>query len=159
METKNIIIFTDGSCIKTKIKNYGGYGIFFPNKKFENFAATFLLEPKTNQRAELYAIYQAVNTINDNLSDYNVHIHTDSMYAINTLTVWINKWKNNMWKTSNKKPVKNLDIIKPTYDIINNGNNNYSFYHVYAHTKAEDFNSQSNSVADKLATTGTKLGM
>ena len=35
---------------------------------------------------------------------------TDSIYVKNGITEWIIKWKENGWKNSNKKPVKNKDL-------------------------------------------------
>ena len=40
----------------------------------------------------------------------NVEIITDSMYVKNGITQWIQKWKENFWKTKNNKRVKNKDL-------------------------------------------------
>lgn len=39
-------------------------------------------------------------------------IETDSQYAINCSTTWVHGWKKNGWKNSQKKPVKNADLIR-----------------------------------------------
>jgi ribonuclease HI len=39
-----------------------------------------------------------------------VDIHTDSQYLRNGIMSWINQWKRNGWRTSDKKPVKNVDL-------------------------------------------------
>ena len=39
-------------------------------------------------------------------------IETDSQYAINCSTKWVQGWKRNGWKNSQKKPVKNADLIR-----------------------------------------------
>ena len=39
-------------------------------------------------------------------------IETDSQYAINCSTEWVQGWKRNGWKNSQKKPVKNADLIR-----------------------------------------------
>ena len=39
-----------------------------------------------------------------------IKITTDSTYVKNGITNWINNWKNNNWKTANKKPVKNKEL-------------------------------------------------
>ena len=46
-----------------------------------------------------------------------VQMYTDSLYLKNGITVWINKWKNNNWMTSNNKPVKNRDLWMRLYDL------------------------------------------
>ena len=37
-------------------------------------------------------------------------LHTDSTYVRDGITRWIRGWKANGWKTSAKKPVKNVDL-------------------------------------------------
>ncbi|KAF4531056.1 hypothetical protein B566_EDAN019069, partial [Ephemera danica] len=39
-----------------------------------------------------------------------VIIHTDSEYVRNGITQWIHNWKLRGWKTTDKKPVKNVDL-------------------------------------------------
>ena len=41
-----------------------------------------------------------------------VNIHTDSTYLRDGITKWIIKWKANGWRTSTKRPVKNIDLWK-----------------------------------------------
>ena len=40
----------------------------------------------------------------------NVVVHTDSRYVMDGLTLWLPRWKENGWKTSARKPVKNRDL-------------------------------------------------
>ena len=39
-----------------------------------------------------------------------ITIITDSTYVMNGITGWVNGWKRNGWRTSNKKPVKNVEL-------------------------------------------------
>ncbi len=39
-----------------------------------------------------------------------ISIVTDSSYLRTGITEWIHRWKRNGWKTSDKKPVKNLEL-------------------------------------------------
>jgi ribonuclease HI len=39
-----------------------------------------------------------------------VDLHTDSQYLRNGIMTYINKWKQNGWRTADKKPVKNIDL-------------------------------------------------
>ena len=41
-----------------------------------------------------------------------VSVTTDSQYVRKGITEWIAKWKQNGWRTSAKKPVKNSDLWK-----------------------------------------------
>jgi Ribonuclease HI len=153
---KHITVFTDGSCIKTKNDILCGYGIYFPNKELENVSKPFNLLPKTNQRAELYAIYEALTTISENIKYDRIFVYSDSEYSIKSLTIWVNTWEKNGWKTANNKPVLNQDIIIPLYNIIKNQKDKIIFVHVKAHTGNQDFVSISNDFADKLAKNGAK---
>ena len=62
-QINNITVFTDGSCIKTSNKILCGYGVYFPNNELKNISKKFTIEPLTNQRTELYAIYKAIKKI------------------------------------------------------------------------------------------------
>lgn len=151
----DIVVFTDGSCIKKRSKRVcGGYGIHFPNKEYEDVSKPFLLEPVTNQRAELYAVYKAIKIVEKN-EFKSLTIYTDSIYTLKSVTVWINEWVKNGWKTANKKPVKNQDIIKSIYKLLSKYKGKISIKHVYAHTGGEDWESVCNSCADKLAVEGS----
>ncbi|MBU2937346.1 MULTISPECIES: ribonuclease HI [Pacificibacter] len=61
----------------------------------------------TNNRMELLAAINALETLT---RPTDITITTDSAYVKNGVTNWIHGWKRNGWKTSNKKPVKNVDL-------------------------------------------------
>tara|TARA_B100000963_G_C22463020_1_gene596560 strand:- start:402 stop:707 length:306 start_codon:yes stop_codon:yes gene_type:complete len=48
----------------------------------------------------------------------NIIIFTDSKYVIDGINNWIFKWKQNSWKTSNKKEVKNKELWLDLYKCI-----------------------------------------
>lgn len=64
---------------------------------------------QTNQRAELTAIFRALEIVPKNL---NVSIITDSKYGIDCVTVWCINWRKNGWKTSAGKAVENKDLVE-----------------------------------------------
>ena len=39
-----------------------------------------------------------------------VELHTDSQYLRDGITSWINRWKQNGWRTADRKPVKNVEL-------------------------------------------------
>jgi ribonuclease HI len=39
-----------------------------------------------------------------------VDLHTDSQYLRDGIMSWIKRWKQNGWRTADKKPVKNEDL-------------------------------------------------
>ena len=58
---------------------------------------------------ELMAIIYALKPLKENST---VKIYSDSKYVINGINLWMKKWKENNWLTSNKKPVKSIDLWK-----------------------------------------------
>ena len=61
----------------------------------------------TNNRMELMAAIRVLEALT---RPAHVTITTDSAYVKNGVTGWIHGWKRNGWKTSGKKPVKNVDL-------------------------------------------------
>jgi ribonuclease HI len=149
----NIIIFTDGACSGNGKKNaVAGSGVYFPNKEFEDKSFKFTLNPITNNRAELYAIYLALDTINT--AKFNsATIYSDSTYAIKCVTIWYKKWSDNNFLTSQKKPIKNFDIIDKIHQILKKYDNIKIIY-TQGHSTIESFNKTGNDNADKLAKEG-----
>lgn len=156
-EKREIIIFTDGSCVNNGTKNsYGGIGIHFPNKELKDISKVFKYDKCTNQKAELYAILTAIRYVKKNfgLENISIIIYTDSEYSIKCITQWVIGWKKNGWKTKNKTPVQNREFIEvlhkyyKLYDI--------TLEHVDAHTNGTDWLSLCNESADQLAVLASK---
>ena len=61
----------------------------------------------TNNRMELLAAIHALEALDRSSA---ITVVTDSAYVKNGVTGWIYGWKRNGWKTSNKKPVKNVEL-------------------------------------------------
>ncbi|MBQ6100148.1 MAG: hypothetical protein IJL02_09870 [Methanobrevibacter sp.] len=73
----------------------------------------------TNNEMELYAIYASLRDFIDNYSSNDsIEICSDSGYCIDIFTKWAKNWKKKGWKKSDGKPIKNLEIIKETYNLI-----------------------------------------
>ncbi|HTW35818.1 MAG TPA: ribonuclease HI [Rhizomicrobium sp.] len=100
----NVDMFTDGACSGNP--GPGGWGAILRTGAHERElsggdAAT------TNNRMELTAVIRGLEALKRSSS---VTIHTDSRYVMDGITQWMPRWKNNGWKTSDKKPVKNEDL-------------------------------------------------
>jgi len=154
---KEISIFIDGSCICIHGKKYCGSGIHFPNKEYTDVSINFSVYPLTNQRAELYALYIALEIIKN--GNYNkIKIYSDSKYTINIFTTWIKKWKELEWKKYDGKIILNSDIIKKIDELLLLiGYDKVNLTHVKAHTKRKTYKAIGNEVADKLAKNGCFL--
>jgi ribonuclease HI len=61
----------------------------------------------TNNKMELMAAIMALETLS---SASQITVITDSAYVKNGVTGWIHGWKRNGWRTSSKKPVKNVEL-------------------------------------------------
>ena len=62
----------------------------------------------TNNIMELTAIIEA--------AQYSPsRIYTDSSYAVNGINKWMHGWARNGWKTTQKQPVKNIDLWQKIY--------------------------------------------
>ncbi|MAW48672.1 MAG: ribonuclease HI [Gammaproteobacteria bacterium] len=107
----NVVIYTDGACKGNP--GEGGWGAVIEfeesTKKLYGYENN-----TTNNRMEITA---AINAIKSLKIKSNVVIHTDSKYLMNGINDWINNWKNNNWKTSTKKDVKNVDLWKAIDDL------------------------------------------
>jgi ribonuclease HI len=101
-----VIIHTDGACSGNP--GPGGWGaILRDGDKITEMkggeAAT------TNNRMELLAAISALEALPDATP---AELHTDSQYLRDGITKWMHNWKKNGWRTSDKKPVKNVDLWK-----------------------------------------------
>ncbi len=101
---KNIIIYTDGACIGNP--GLGGWGAIIINQDNEKKISGGS-QLTTNNRMEMQAVVEALKFIKTASS---ITLYTDSKYIINGISSWIYKWKKNNWTSSNKKPIKNIDL-------------------------------------------------
>ena len=146
-----IKIYTDGACVGNP--GPGGWAavILFENEKKEIFGGEKLT---TNNRMELTAAIKALEYLLDKeknqLSLKHLKIFTDSNYLKDGITIWINKWEKNNWKTSDKKNVKNVDLWKKLKELIKN--NEIEWNWVKGHS-----DNPMNELADKLAKEATPI--
>jgi len=100
----NLIAYTDGACKGNP--GPGGWGVFIQQngQEQELWGGE---NPTTNNRMELTAAIKALEATNPK---QEISLYTDSNYVRQGITQWIYNWKRNGWKTSNKQPVKNVDL-------------------------------------------------
>jgi ribonuclease HI len=106
---KCVSIYTDGSCSQNP--GPGGWaflirddtGIIFQKSGGEIYT--------TNNRMELTAAVKALTALlRLNPRPEEALVFTDSQYVKQGITEWIQNWKYNGWRTSDKTPVKNRDL-------------------------------------------------
>jgi|TARA_B110000438_G_scaffold241764_1_gene241010 ribonuclease HI len=146
-----IIIYTDGSCLGNP--GPGGWAaiILKDDTKKELFGGEKLT---TNNRMELTAAINALEYCNlqddSQLSLKQINIYTDSNYVKDGITVWINNWEKNNWKTADKKNVKNIDLWKKLKELTKT--QQIEWHWVKGHS-----DNPLNDLADKLAKKATPI--
>ncbi len=162
---EKIDVFTDGSTINNGKRNAsGGFGVYFPDDKYENWSEKFNSNTVTNQKCELMAIIKALQILKNKFGRHakkvNVFVYTDSEYSINCMTKFIISWLKNNWKLRNGNNVKNRNLIELLNNLMNEFHN-IKYIHVRSHTKEpenkdsiEYYTWYGNMMADKLANDG-----
>lgn len=107
-------------------------------------------ERQTNQRAELTAAIRAIEAVDSHYGrDKPIQIFTDSIYTKKCITLWIQTWKKNNWKSSGGQEVKNQDLIWKLDSLTSSRAGVISWVHVYGHN-----GNYGNEEVDKLAVAG-----
>ena len=97
-------VFTDGACSGNP--GPGGWGAILRYGDTEKELSGGETET-TNNRMEMMAAIAALEALKRPVT---VDIHTDSTYVRDGITKWIHGWKKRDWRTTDKKPVKNVDL-------------------------------------------------
>lgn len=137
------VIATDGSCSG----NPGPGGWAWVDQKTGQTGAGGE-SSTTNNRMELTALLRALEHAGP---DGSLLIRSDSMYVINSMTKWAPGWKKKGWKKADGKPVLNLDIIKPLFEMFESRDPKPRFDWVKGHN-----GDAANELADALAVEQTE---
>jgi ribonuclease HI len=109
MTNSEITVYTDGGCSRNP--GPGGWGVVvLVNGKEHKYSGGEALT--TNNRMELMAAIAGLKKVlrYPLWAEVHIHVYCDSQYVKNGITDWINAWKRNGWRTSDKKPVKNQEL-------------------------------------------------
>jgi len=101
---KKVVVHSDGGCHGNP--GPGGWGAvlsYGPHRRELSGAEM----ATTNNRMELTAATEALLALKE---PCEVELFTDSQYVRNGVTEWIPLWKQNGWKTKDRKPVKNAEL-------------------------------------------------
>lgn len=102
---KQVEVYTDGACSGNP--GPGGWGAILRYAGVEKELAGYQAET-TNNRMELTAAIQGLEALKE---PCQVALYTDSQYLSKAITQgWLQSWKKNGWKKSDKKPVLNIDL-------------------------------------------------
>lgn len=101
---KKVHIYTDGACSGNP--GPGGWGAIIRIEGQDTHLKGAFAQT-TNNRMELTAAVEALKSLQERC---RIDLTTDSQYVRLGITDWIHNWKKNNWRTSARKPVKNVDL-------------------------------------------------
>lgn len=102
----------------------------------------------TNQIGELCAVLQALRA---HRGSRPLVIESDSQYAINCSSKWVQSWKRKGWKNSQGKPVKNRQLIMAIDEEIRQREGSVRFVWIKGHA-GDRFNEKVDTLARGYAT-------
>lgn len=116
-DPNSIVVYTDGSCYPNP-EGQGGWAFYVTHRGAQAVRYGFR-KSATNNMMELTAIIRALEYVPVSPKHSSpLLIFTDSKYALNALTEWVEGWRLNKWRTSNGSPVKNKALVKRGYELI-----------------------------------------
>jgi len=116
--------FTDGAASMNfkngqYLREAGGWAFLLFINGEESLSQSGGCPLTTNNEMELYAIYASIKDFLIKSKEKDIiEIYSDSSYCIDIFTQWAKNWQKNGWKKSNGKAIKNLNIIKIIWSLI-----------------------------------------
>ncbi len=130
---KEIEIYTDGACSYNP--GPGGWCAILRYNGREKILSGGERET-TNNRMELLAVIRALEALKE---PCKVKLYSDSAYVVNAVSRnWLKTWKLNNWRTSEKDPVKNIELWQRLLPLLEK--NNVMFLKVKGHADNVDNN-------------------
>jgi len=154
----SLVVFTDGSSVHNGKKNAkAGYAMVWPYHPHLSMSSKLEGDLQTNNRAEFTACIKAIEAadVEDPSRKKPLHIYTDSMLLINTVTKWTKGWKKNGWKKADGNPVMNKDLVVMLDELTSTTPRKIVWTHVEAHTNNKDWASEWNAKVDEMARSTT----
>lgn len=97
-------MWTDGACKGNP--GPGGWGVWMRSGMHERELCGGEAHT-TNNRMELTAVIEGLRALNRSCA---VALYVDSSYVMNGMKTWVAGWKRRGWLTTEKKPVKNVEL-------------------------------------------------
>jgi len=142
----DINIYCDGACSPNPGKSGTGLAVYEKEVVVALYYGLYEANG-TNNTAELYGMLEAFKLALPYIEQgKSVQILSDSKYSIDSLTKWATGWKNKGWTRGKNEEVKNLNIIKPAYELYQQIKQQITVSHVKGHANIEG-----NELADRMA--------
>ncbi|GBD26308.1 Ribonuclease HI [bacterium HR30] len=103
-ELPHVAIYTDGACKGNP--GPGGWAAVLVSGRHRREMSGFEAQT-TNNRMELKAAIEALRALKRRAV---VDLYTDSQYLRQGMQEWLPRWKQNGWRTADRRPVKNADL-------------------------------------------------
>jgi len=145
---KSLKIYCDGACLGNPGKSGSGLSIYEGKDKPTLLYGDYEAH-KTNNTAELNALYKALEIASNVDCLTLIEICSDSKYSIDCVTKWAYGWKAKGWKKKGGE-IKNLELIKRTHALFEKLKNKIAITHVKGHVGIEG-----NELADRMAVVAT----
>lgn len=147
----DVRIYCDGACEPNPGPCGSGIAIYHNNQLSQLWYG--LYNPLgTNNIAELNALHQALLMAQrETDAGKSVAVLSDSKYSLNCIGTWAPGWEKKGWKRKVEGDIKNLEIIKATYELYNTLKNQVTLTHVAGHAGIEG-----NELADRMAVLAAK---
>lgn len=114
-----IELWTDGSC--NNKTGLGAYAFAGTVKGEIVYQESRSYHSTTSNRMEMLAAIKGLEWARKSAPEFAAIHYSDSQYLLNIPT-WAKKWRFNGWKTANRKPVKNKDLVKQLLDEVEQAN-------------------------------------
>lgn len=131
---KQIIIYTDGSSLGNPGRGGWAAILLFENMRKELSEG---YEHTTNNRMELMAVINALKALKTN--KFKIDLFTDSRLIVDSINKgWLESWKKNNWKKSNKTLVLNIDLWEELDHILKNYKVNFRWVEAHIGNKENE---------------------
>ena len=141
----NEFVYCDGACRGNP--GPGGWGcvVVRSNVESEYWGGA---SDTTNNRMELQAAIEGLTILK---SSSCITVVTDSTYVQKVITQWLKNWKNNRWRTSTNKPVKNRDLWEKLDQLVENREVHWKWVKGHSgHTMNERADQLANRAIDEM---------
>ncbi len=111
-------IYTDGACSGNP--GPGGWSAVIVDENGKQKILKGSSAQTTNNQMELTAFIEALSYFQHR--NVKIIVYSDSKYLVDGVTKWLANWKKRNWKTSDGKPIKNLDLWQKIDVLLQNTN-------------------------------------